>query len=179
MNVANDRISHYRQVLDALDEASRNHARATGERGDRQSDRGEAIVAISKLGVPRGAVAKLTGITRGRVQQILEDAGASGAAGDGWADPELRRLVEQAIAARPIPSIGVGVRRESTLGPHLGRGYGGSLRLTGDLDRDRDDIVEVLETLAERARSGELDDFLTLTSEEHDLVRGRLLDEEE
>lgn len=166
-------IFQYRQMLDDLEEASRQHAGASSERSGHQDARTDAIVAISNMGVPRAAVAKLTGLTAGRVQQILEEAGVSGAAGDDWADPEFRRLVSEAIAARPIPSIGVGLRRESMLGPHVGRGYGGAIRLTGDLEQDRADVVSALETLAAHVRSGDVDDLLSITAEERDLVQGR------
>jgi hypothetical protein len=177
MQEGDRRAESYRLILAELEEASRQHAGATSERADHQDARAYAIVAISNLGVPRATVAKLTGLTAGRVQQILEGAGASGATGEDWNDPQLRRLVESAIAARPIPSIGVGLRRESPLGPHVGRGYGTAVRLTGDREQDRAQVVEVLERLAERARSGDLDEALLLTTEERELIREPLLDD--
>lgn len=68
-------------------------------------------------------------------------------------------------SAEPPPvSNGVGVRRESVHGPHVGRGYGGTLELTGDLDRDRSDLVTVLRQLIDRAEQGELDDLLDPTA---------------
>jgi hypothetical protein len=123
------------------------------------------------MGVPRGVVATLSGLTRGRVQQILEAAGESGATGDDWGDPDLRQMVEAAIAGRPVPSVGVGVRRESTFGPHLGRGVGGSVRLTGDLDKDRATVVARIEALLRQVKLGKHDDMLTLTDGEFDLVK--------
>jgi len=134
------------------------------------------VVEISALGVPRSAVAKLTGLTRGRVQQILDGAGAAGVTGSEWSDPELRRLVEAAIAARPLPSVGVGVRRESTLGPHLGAGLGGTVRLRGNVVADRAEVVRTLEQLIDHARAGELDELLHLTDEEQEVVRGQLIE---
>lgn len=167
----------YEEVLENLEQASRQHAATRTETQDRQVDRAESIVQMSQLGVPRSTVAKLVGMTKGRVQQILEEQGAAGAAGDDWSDPELRRLVKDAIAARPHPSAGVGLRRESTFGPHLGRGAGVAVRLTGDLDADREHVLSKIEDLAEKVRSGKLDDVLTLSAEEHDVVHGDLIDD--
>jgi hypothetical protein len=59
------------------------------------------------------------------------------------------------------PSVGIGVRRESEYGPHLGRGVGGKWELTGNLDEDREAVIWALRELAQRAESGELDDLLT------------------
>jgi hypothetical protein len=170
-------LVRYERALKELEEASRQYAGTTYERFSHQEARANAIVTVSNLGVPRATVAKLTGLTAGRVQQILDDTGGAGAKGDDWADPELRRLVGDAIAARPIPSVGVGLRRESTLGPHLGRGYGGAIRLTGDLAQNRAAVVEALEHLAERVRSGRLDDVFSLTPEERDLVERRVVEQ--
>lgn len=158
-----NRLHHYGRVLTNLEQASRQHAATKTETQDRQIDRAEAIVEVSKLGVPRSTVAKLAGLTRGRVQQILDQAGETGVTGGGWSDPELRRLVEAAIAARPIPSAGIGLRRESTLGPHVGRGAGVAVRLTGDLNKDRDDVTSMIEQLLDEVRSGKLDYLLSLT----------------
>lgn len=63
--------------------------------------------------------------------------------------PELRR------------SVGVGVRRESRLGPHLGPGFGGKHELTGDLDTDRAAVVAALQQLIRQTERGDLDDLLT------------------
>lgn len=58
------------------------------------------------------------------------------------------------------PSVGIGVRRESEHGPHLGRGYGGKWDLTGDLDKDREAVARTLKKLAEQVERGDLDDLL-------------------
>lgn len=171
------RLSFYKQVLSDLEQASRQHSATKTETQDLQVDRAEAIIEASRLGVPRSTVAKLAGLTRGRVQQILNQAGEAGATGEEWSDPELRRLVEAAIAARPIPSAGIGLRRESTLGPHVGKGAGVAVRLTGDLDKDRDDVILMVERLLEEVRSGNLDYLLSLKEEELDIVRGNLIDD--
>jgi hypothetical protein len=165
----------YRQLLTNLEQASRQHAATKTETQHRQVDRAKAIVEVSRLGVPRSTVAKLAGLTSGRVQQILEEAGEAGATGEDWNDPELRRLVEASIAARPIPSAGIGLRRESTLGPHVGRGAGVAVRLTGDLDKDRDHVISMIERLLEEVHSGNLDHLLSLTEDELDVVRGNLI----
>jgi hypothetical protein len=171
------RLRRYGQVLTNLEQASRQHAATKTETQDRQIDRAKAIIEISRLGVPRSTVAKLAGLTRGRVQQILDQAGETGVTGGGWGDPELRRLVEAAITARPIPSAGIGLRRESTLGPHVGRGAGVAVRLTGDLNKDRDDVTSMIEQLLDEVRSGKLDYLLSLTEEELEVVQGNLIDE--
>lgn len=171
------RTHTYSKALRDLEEASRQHAATKTETADRQLDRARAIVQVSRLGVPRSTVAKLTGLTRGRVQQILDQAGEAGPAGADWNDPELRRLVEAQIAARPIPSAGIGLRRESTVGPHVGRGAGVMVRLTGDLDRDRDDVISMIERLLNQVRSQQLDYLLALTEDELEIVRGTLIDD--
>jgi hypothetical protein len=168
--------TRYQSLLRELDQATRQLAGTAVARDDLQTKRAEAVVEISNLGVPRSVVAKLTGLTRGRVQQILDGVGASGVTGTEWDDPKLRQLVEAAIAARPLPSVGVGLRRESTLGPHLGQGWGGAIRLTGDVEQDRDEVIGALQRVLERARSGDFDELLTLTDEERDVIRGRLVE---
>jgi hypothetical protein len=165
----------YTQILENLDQSSRGHAATRTETEARQVDRAQAIVAVSGLGVPRSAVAKLTGMTRGRIQQILEEVGEAGATGDAWKDPELRRLVAERIAARPIPSAGIGLRRESVSGPHLGPGAGLMVRLTGDLEDDRGRLIEIARNLAVQLESGELDHLLTLTEDEREVMAGNLL----
>lgn len=60
----------------------------------------------------------------------------------------------------PKPSVGIGVRRESKEGYHLGRGFGGRWELTGDVNRDRDAVVQVLERLALQVKRGDLDRIL-------------------
>jgi hypothetical protein len=176
--MASTRSQHdrYAEILRDLDQASRQHAGTRSETGDWQRGRAEAIIEISKLGVPRSTVAKLAGLTRGRVQQILEEAGEAGARGEDWNDPELRRLVGAAIADRPKPSVGVGLRRESTSGPHIGRGYGSAVRLTGDLEIDREAVTSVLEELLEGVRAGTMDELMLLTDEEREVVEGNLID---
>lgn len=164
----------YQQVLDGLEQASRQHAATKSETREHQDERARAIVEVSRLGVPRSAVAKLAGLTRGRIQQILEEAGEAGATGEDWKDPELRRLVEAGIASRPTPSAGIGLRRESTFGPHLGRGAGVAVPLRGDVDENRERVISMLEQLLEKVRSGSLDHFLTLTDEEREVVEGNL-----
>jgi hypothetical protein len=169
------RPGRYQRILSKLEQASRQHAATKTETQDHQVDRAQAIVEVSRLGVPRSTVAKLAGLTSGRVQQILEQAGEAGATGEDWSDPELRRLVKAAISARPIPSAGIGLRRESMLGPHVGRGAGVAVRLTGDLDEDRDNVISMVEQLLEEVRTGKLDYLLTLTQEECDVAQGNLI----
>jgi hypothetical protein len=60
------------------------------------------------------------------------------------------------------PSVGVGIRRESQLGPHLGKGYGGKLELEGDIDKDRDAVVQILNELIEKVEQGGIDDILRI-----------------
>jgi hypothetical protein len=59
------------------------------------------------------------------------------------------------------PSVGVGVRRESELGPHLGRGYGGRWELTGEIAEDRASVAAILRKLMEQVERGDLDDILS------------------
>lgn len=66
-----------------------------------------------------------------------------------------------AVLSDSRPSIGVGVRRESALGPHLGAGFGGKWVLTGDIDADRAAVVSTLTKLIEQAERGDLDGLLT------------------
>jgi hypothetical protein len=166
----------YRSILDQLDVATRRLAGDVGPREDEQKRRDEAIVELSQLGVPRAVVAKLIGMTRARVQQILDRMGESGATGNAWEhDRALQRMVEYAILERPVPSVGVGIRRESVSGPHLGAGWGGRIRLTDDVARNRSEVVGALKRLIERAEAGDFDDLIKLTPEEYDIVRGRPL----
>lgn len=58
------------------------------------------------------------------------------------------------------PSVGIGVRRESEHGPHLGRGYGGKWELTGDIEEDREAVARTLEKLIEQVERGDFDDIL-------------------
>jgi hypothetical protein len=59
------------------------------------------------------------------------------------------------------PSVGVGVRRESELGPHLGRGYGGKWELTGEIEEDRAGVAGALKELIDLVESGGCDDILS------------------
>lgn len=61
------------------------------------------------------------------------------------------------------PSVGVGVRRESEHGPHLGSGYGGKWELTGNLDEDREAVALTLKQLAEQVERGDLDEIFRPT----------------
>ncbi len=70
--------------------------------------------------------------------------------------------VPAAAFADAEPSVGIGVRRESGLGPHLGRGVGGKWVLTGDLDEDRRAVVRALEQLLEQTSRGDLDHILVV-----------------
>lgn len=58
------------------------------------------------------------------------------------------------------PSVGIGVRRESEHGPHLGRGFGGKWELTGDLSKDREAVAMTLRQLSSQVERGDLDDIL-------------------
>jgi hypothetical protein len=72
-------------------------------------------------------------------------------------DPED---VPAAAFSEMRPSVGVGVRRESEHGPHLGRGYGGKWELTGDVNEDRAAVAQTLRKLTEQVERGDLDDIL-------------------
>lgn len=72
--------------------------------------------------------------------------------------------VPAAMFSEEPPSVGVGVRRESKLGPHLGRGFGGKWMLTGDIDEDRTAVVLTLKKLIDQVKRGDLDDILTITT---------------
>jgi hypothetical protein len=166
----------HRALVAQLDESIRRLARDAGPRDDEQKRRDEAIVELTRLGVPRAVVGKLTGLTRARVQQIIDREDEPIESGDDWdRDTSLRRTVEYAILDRPMPSIGVGVRRESVAGPHVGAGWGGQFRLTNDVEHNRGEVVWALDRLIERVKAGDLDNLLTLTDEERDIVRGRPL----
>jgi len=66
------------------------------------------------------------------------------------------------FSAEP-PSVGVGVRRESQLGPHLGRGFGGKWVLKGDLEEDRAAVILTLQKLINQVERGDLDEILRTT----------------
>jgi len=63
----------------------------------------------------------------------------------------------------PASSVGVGLRRESIFGQHVGPGYGGQHQLTGDLEEDREIVIGMVTDLLARAREGGLDRFLVLS----------------
>jgi hypothetical protein len=79
---------------------------------------------------------------------------------EGNSAPVSRSELPAAAFPELTPSIGVGVRRESEHGPHVGRGMGGKWDLTGDLETDREVVVSALQQLIERAERGELDEIL-------------------
>jgi hypothetical protein len=79
---------------------------------------------------------------------------------DGNTAPLEAKDVPAAAFAHAEPSVGIGVRRESDLGPHLGEGIGGKWVLTGDLDRDREAVERALLKLLDQTKRGDLDDLL-------------------
>jgi hypothetical protein len=166
----------HRALLDQLDQATRRLAGDAGPREDELKRRDYAIIELTRLGVPRAVVGKLTGLTRARVQQIVDRADEPVESGAYWEhDTALRRMVEYAILERPVPSVGVGIRRESVAGPHLGAGWGGQIRLTEDVEHNRRELVWALERLIEGTKAGRFDELFTLNDEERDIVRGRPL----
>lgn len=83
--------------------------------------------------------------------------------------------MEGAIAARPIPSAGIGLVREhgrSACGP----GSWGCSSANGRLGKDCDDVVVMVERLLDQVRSGKLDYLLALTEEELEVVQGDLIE---
>lgn len=84
-------------------------------------------------------------------------------------DPGLELPVAVEESA-PTPSVGIGVRRESKAGPHLGRGWGGRWHLTEDLDVNRQVVVDALATLIKKTENGELDGILDFRAERNQLV---------
>lgn len=166
----------HRALLDQLDQATRRLGGDVGPRDEEQKRRDDAIIELTRLGVPRAVVGKLTGLTRARVQQIIDRTDEPVESGDYWVhDTALRRMVEYAILERPVPSVGVGIRRESVAGPHLGAGWGGQIRLTEDVEHNRREVVWALERLIESTKAGRFDELFTLKDEERDIVRGRPL----
>src|ERR1700709_2845499 len=119
-----NRSDCYQQVLDDLEQASRQYAATKFETREHQDDRARAIVEVSRLGVPRSAVAKLAGLTRGRVQEHREPPAAAGRAGEDWGDPVPPRLVEAAIATRPTPPAARRHAHHTTRRPLVRRGAG-------------------------------------------------------
>ncbi len=163
----------HRLLLDQLDQATRRLAGDVGPREDEQKRRDDAIIELIRLGVPRAVVGKLTGLTRARVQQIIDRVDAPAVAGADWEhDVALRRMVEYSILERPVPSVGVGIRRESVAGPHLGAGWGGQIRLTDDVEHNRSEVIWALERLIEGTKAGRFDKLFTLSDDERDIVRG-------
>jgi len=163
----------YRLLLSELDDATRSLAADTGPREHELKKRDTAIAELAVLGVPRAVIGKLTGLTRARVQQILERHETGVPTGDAWQDdPVLQRLIEYAILERPVPSIGIGIRRESVVGPHIGAGFGAQVRLTGDLDHNRSEVIVALTKLLEQTERGDFDGVLELSDEELSIVRG-------
>lgn len=86
---------------------------------------------------------------------VIDDQGAS--------SPLDPADVPAAAFSEERPSVGVGVRRESELGPHLGAGYGGKWELTGDIQKDREAVVLTLQKLIDQVERGDLDDILGTT----------------
>lgn len=166
----------HRALLEQLDQATRRLAGDVTPREDEQKRRDDAIIELTRLGVPRAVVGKLTGLTRARVQQIIDRVDEPFEPGDYWEhDTALRRMVEYAILERPVPSVGVGIRRESVAGPHLGAGWGGQIRLTEEVENNRREVVWALERLIDGTKAGRFDELLTLSDEERDILRGRPL----
>jgi hypothetical protein len=83
---------------------------------------------------------------------------------EGGTSPLKAADVPSAAFADARPSVGIGVRRESDLGPHLGCGIVGKYTVTGDLQRDRAAVEQVLEQLLEQTKRGDLDDILQARS---------------
>jgi len=166
----------HRALLNQLDQATRRLAGDVGPREDEQKRRDDAIIELTRLGVPRAVVGKLAGLTRARVQQIIDRADEPIESGDYWEhDRALRRMVDYSILERPVPSVGVGIRRESVAGPHLGAGWGGQILLTEDVEHNRGEVVWALERLIEGTKAGRFDELFTLNDDERDIVRGRPL----
>jgi hypothetical protein len=102
------------------------------------------------------------------VVQFQEDDGSrrSVAIDDqGNASPLDPKDVPAAAFSELRASVGVGVRRESEHGPHLGSGYGGKWELTGDLDEDRAAVAQALRQLVLQVERGDLDNILRTTPE--------------
>ena len=148
-------------ALDRLAQATREYQAATDRTRQQLTLRNTAILEVSRLGVPRSEVARLSGLTSGRVQQLIDAAGESGVTGQEW-NSELRHLVSLAVAKTKEPSIGIGIRRESVLGPHLGQGFGGQWPLEASVDRNRDAVLQALRHIMEAVEAGELDHLLTV-----------------
>ncbi len=116
-----------------------------GEPATRQTYDGRTIVTIDE--------------DDGTARQLILDNEGQSRRLDPAVDAPIADLHE------PDPSIGIGVRRESKDGPHLGRGVGGKWLLTGDLEEDRAAVIDVLERLIRQAKRGDLDGILDLKTD--------------
>ena len=158
-----------RWVLDLVDKATgvaiRNVTSWTDIDGYRH-----AVVPLRELWVysASGAIGepKTRQLHDGRaVVQIEEDDGSLrhlAIDNEGGVVPLTGSDVPAASFTDSEPSVGVGIRRESERGPHLGRGVGGKWVLTGDLEVDRDAVAKSLEQLLARTQRGEFDDLLAV-----------------
>lgn len=153
-------------LVDALAKATIGYRAAMDQAAEHLKKRNAAIVALSRSNsAPRSQMARVSGLTSGRIQQVLDAAGGAepddGA--DEWTD-ELRYEVSKAAAKTQQPSVGIGVRRESREGirGHVGEGYGGQWPLTGDLEADRSAVLDALEQLVRLTQEGKLDHLLNV-----------------
>lgn len=158
-----------RWVLDLVDKATgvaiHNVMSWTDNEGHRH-----AVVALRDLWVhsSKGAIGepKTRQLYDGRtVVQIEEDDGSLrhlALDNRGNAVPLASSDVPAAAFTNTEPSVGIGIRRESGLGPHRGQGFGGKWVLTGDLHEDRAAVEQALEQLLERTRRGDLDEILAV-----------------
>jgi hypothetical protein len=160
-----------RWILDLVDEvtgvAIHNIMSWEDEEGHRH-----AVVSLRDLWVhtSHGAIGepRTRQLYDGRtVVQIEEDDGSvRHLAIDNRGNSALVREEDVPLAAFTSvePSVGIGVRRDSTQAPHLGEGFGAKRVLTGDLDADRAAVVEALEALLRQAKEGGLDSILKVGS---------------
>ena len=80
-------------------------------------------------------------------------------------DQPYMELPTAAEADESLPSVGIGIRRESKAGPHLGRGWGGKWPLTNDLEGNRQAVVDTLKNLIRMTEQGKLDSILDLDAD--------------
>jgi predicted transcriptional regulator len=169
-----------RFVIDLVDKANniaiRNAASWTDEEGHRH-----AVVPLRDLWVYSSRATLSEPKTRrlydGRtVVQIAEDDGPPrhlAIDNEGNARP----LSDNDVPASAFPttkaSVGIGVRRESELGPHLGEGFGGKHVLTGDVEHDRGAVVGILEQLVRQAKRGDFDEILAIPTASPDRPKRR------
>lgn len=159
-----------RWVLDLLDKATGVAIHNVMSWSDEDGYR-HAVVPLRDLWVysSKGAIGepKTRQLYDGRtVVQIEEDDGSVrhlAIDSRGGVAPLSGGDVPAAAFTGTEPSVGIGLRRESETGPHLGRGYGGKWVLTGDLDEDRAAVEHALEQLLERTRRGDFDDLLSVS----------------